>query len=256
MDENTSNPIVDASKTTLEIIQAINDLDGGSLNEISEYLNKSPSTVYRHLNTLLNEEFIVKKSNKYQLGMRFLMLGGSVQNSKPVYRLAGNKVEELADQTGERSQFVVEEYGYRVYVHTATGEQAVRTDSHIGKHGPIHCSAAGKAILANLPTEYLEDVVQGRGLPSQTENTITDYDKLKNELNKIRNNGIALNFEESIEGLNAVATPVNRPDGSIIGALSVSGPAHRLTKDRLESEIAELLLGITNELELKIEYNL
>ncbi|THE63213.1 IclR family transcriptional regulator [Salinadaptatus halalkaliphilus] len=247
---------VKATETTLSVIEALQTLDGGRVNEVADYLDRSPSTVHRHLNTLLSQDFVTKNGDSYQLGMKFLTVGGAVQNSDPAYRLAKSKVDELADETGERVQFLIEEHGYRYYVHTGTGSNAVETDSQIGKQGPLHCSAAGKAILAKLPESYVDEIISRYGLPAMTPNTITDKDELYTELETVRETEIAYNFEESTEGLSAIGTAVTDANESVIGGVSISGPAHRLKADHLETELTDLLLGVANELELKIKYEL
>lgn len=254
MENGTSSSKVQASETTLAIIETLQSLDGGRINEVAEVLDTSPSTVHRHLNTLLENCYVTKKGDEYHLGMQFLMLGGAVQNRDSAFQIAETKVTNLAEQTGERVQFIVEEHGYRFYVHTETGERAVQTDSRIGKRGYLHCSAAGKAILANLPEEYVKEIILHRGLPPVTPNTITDEDEIYSEINTIQEMEIALNLEESTEGLNAVGTAITGPHGSVIGGISISGPAHRLKGDTLKNEIGNNLLGAANEIELKIQY--
>lgn len=256
MENDGTSSTVKASETTLAVIEALQSLGGGRVNEVADHLDRAPSTVHRHLNTLLAHDYVTKKGDSYHLGLRFLTLGGIVQTSDPAYQMAETKVEELADQTGERVQFIVEEHGYRFYVHTATGSQAVETDSRIGKRGYLHCSAAGKAILAKLPDDYLEEIISHHGLPPVTPNTITEKDELYAELDRIRDAEVAYNFEESTEGLTAVGTAITDSTGSVIGGLSISGPAHRLKDEHLETEMADLLLGVANELELKIKYEL
>jgi DNA-binding IclR family transcriptional regulator len=253
MSKNTSDR-VQATETTLRVVEALQVLEGGRVNEIANHLDKPPSTVHRHLNTLLKHDYVTKKGDEYLLGMRFLTVGGVVQNRDPAYEMAKHTVEELAELTGERVQFLVEEHGYRIYVHTTTGEQAVRTDSRIGKRGLLHCSAAGKSILSQLPDPYVEEILDRHGLPQVTPHTITDRDELEAELEEIRQRGVAYNREESTEGLNAVGTVVKGPQGRLIGGLSVSSPAHRLKNERLSTEIPDLLLGAANELELNIRY--
>jgi DNA-binding IclR family transcriptional regulator len=256
MENRRSTSTVQASETTLAVIEALQALDGGRVNEVAEYLDKSPSTVHRHLNTLLENDYATKRGDIYLLGMRFLTVGGTVQNRDPAFQMARTKVKELAEQTGERAQFLVEEHGYRIYVHTETGEQAVETDSQIGKRGPLHCSAAGKSILSKLPEAYIEEVFPNKELPAVTPNTLTDWEELMAELKTIRETEIAYNFEESTEGLNAIGTAITSPNEQVIGGLSISGPAHRLKGERLETEMADLLLGVANELELNIKYKL
>ena len=256
MGNEQSTSTVQASETTLAVVEALQALDGGRVNEVAEYMDKSPSTVHRHLSTLLRNDYVTKKGDIYHLGMRFLTVGGTVQNRDPAFRMARTKVKELAEQTGERAQFLVEEHGYRIYVHTETGKQAVETDSQIGKRGPLHCSAAGKSILSQLPETYVEEIFPDKELSAITPNTITDWEELMEELETIRETEIAYNFEESTEGLNAIGTAITSPNEQVIGGLSISGPAHRLNDERLETELADFLLGVANELELNIKYNL
>lgn len=245
---------VKATETSLAIIQALYDLEGGRINELAEYLDLAPSTVHRHLSTLRGRDYVTKEGDTYVLGMQFLTMGGSIQNREYGYRLAKTQVEQLATETDERAQFIVEENGQRIYVHTAAGQRAVRTDAHLGKRGCLHCSAAGKALLAYLPEQRIDEIVEQWGLPPVTENTITDREALFEELERIRKREVAFNYEESTPGLNAVGTPVKRPDGRVLGALSVSGPAHRFKGAWFEEEITDLILGVANELELNIEY--
>lgn len=254
MNEKTSTT-VGATETTFEVVEALQTLERGRVNEVAEYLDRPPSTVHRHLVTLLELDYVTQIGDEYLLGMRFLTIGGAVQNREPSYAMAKETVEKLADATEERVQFLVEEHGYRIYVHTATGEQAVRTDSRIGKRGPLHCSAAGKAILAHLPKSYVESILDRHGLPAVTPNTITDYTELEEELEEVRRTRVAYNREESTEGLNAVGTVVTGSNDEVIGGLSVSSPAHRLKGERLTSVVPDLLLGAANELELNIRYD-
>lgn len=245
---------VKATETSLEIIEALSDLEGGRINELANHLDLAPSTVHRHLSTLRNRNYVTKEGDTYVLGTQFLTLGGYIQDREYGYRLAKPKVEQLADQTDERAQFMVEENGQRIYIHTAVGEHAVRTDARIGKRGCLHCSAGGKAILAHLPEHRVEEIIEQWGLPSVTEHTITDRETLFEQLRQIRKREVAFNYEESTARLNAVGTAVKRPDGRVLGALSVAAPAHRFKGTRFKDEIPDLALGVANELELNIEY--
>jgi len=92
----------------------------------------------------------------------------------------------------------------------------------------LHSTAAGKAILAEMPEQRVMDIISEHELPAETEHTITDPDSLVEELDEIREHGIAYNDEESVEGLRAVGVPVRGSNGIAIGALSVSGPSNRL----------------------------
>lgn len=243
------------TETSLEVVDALYELGGGRIDEIANHLDAAPSTIHRHLTTLRAHDYVTKTGDVYQLGLRFLTIGGYIQHNERGYQLAKDKVQQLALTTGERVQFITEEHGQRVYIHASVGEDAVQTDAHIGKRGPLHCSAAGKAILAALPRTRVEEIIDKRGLSRVTPNTITDRDTLFEELQEIANRGVAFNKQESVMGLNAAGTAVKRPDGQVLGAISISGPAQRFKGDKLSEEIPDLLLGATNEIELNLKYS-
>jgi len=246
---------VQATGTTLDILHALREQEGARIAELSDRLNLAPSTVYRHLATLHDRHYVRKEGDEYHLALRFLELGGHAQTAQPGFDIAKDKVDQLAAETEERSQFIVEEHGYRIYLYTQTGANAVRTGANIGKRGYLHASSSGKAILAHLPRERVEGIIDRVGLPPVTEHTVTDEDELFDELEVIRERGYALNMEETMTGLNAIGTAVLGPDGNPIGALSISGPANRLKGERFRSELPDLLLGSANEIELRLQYD-
>lgn len=241
-------------ETTLDIVDTLQREDGLELAEIAEEIGIAQSTAHGHLSTLENHGYIVNENGTFYLGLQFLNRGGYVSNRKQAYKLAESKVEQLAELTDERVQFIVEEYGRGTYIHTAIGNNAVKTDARIGKRIYLHDSAAGKSILAHLPDSRAEWILDRWGLPELSENTITDRDEFMTELESIAARGYAFNREESVAGLRAVGAPVRTSSGEVVGAFSVSGPTHRMKADWFEQEIPDLLLGVANELELNIEY--
>jgi DNA-binding IclR family transcriptional regulator len=245
---------IKSAETVFDIIEILRVRDGARLTEIADAVEMATSTVHQYLWTLEKREFVYKEGDEYHLSLRFLDYGGFAQNRNREYQLAREKVNELADMTQERAQFVVEEHGRGVYVYTEIGDRAVKTDSRIGKRVWLHATAAGKAILAQFPEETVEDIFDRHGLETVTENTKTDRDELFDELSEIQDHGVAYNNQEDTKGLRAVGVPVMYPDGSVMGALSVSGPTHRFKGETLKQEIPDLLLGTANELELNIEY--
>lgn len=255
MTKKQTNEMVHTTETSLQIVEALRRLDTARIDELAEELDIAPSTVYRHLQTLRKYGYVVKEADFYRLGLQFLTLGGYIRDRKSEYELAKEAVEDLAEQTHERVQFEVEEQGERIFIYTATGEHAVQAKGTVGRRGPLHCSAAGKAILAELPNSRVMEIIEQHGLECVTENTITDSNALLEELEEIREQGIAFNLEESTVGLRAVAATVKTPDDEVLGALSISGPAHRMEGVRLEEEIPNTLRGLAQELELNIKYS-
>lgn len=246
---------VQSDRRLLQILITLKELDGAGVTELAEHLDLAKSTVHNHLTTLHDAKFLTKEGTEYHLGLRFLDLGVNARLHRRESERIKRKVESLADQTDERAQFIVEEHGYGVYLYRSRGEKAVSTDSQIGRHIPLHSSSAGKAILANIPRERVQEIVDDVGLSAVTEHTITDRDDLLDELETVREQGYAVNNEESTVGLRAVGAPIRRPDGSVVGALSISGPTHRLKGDLFEREFTDLVRGAANEIELNISFS-
>lgn len=252
MNENATE--VQSVGRVFAIVEVIADLETASLAAIADETDIPESTVYRYLVSLEEDGYVVKEDGGYEIGLRFLRIGRLAQMKREEYQFAKSITEELAAETNERAQFTVAEHGYVFGVYKATGERAVETDNYIGKPNPMHATSTGKAILAQWNEEEILELIENRGLPALTENTITDVDELLDELTSIQESGVSYNRQENTEGLRAVAVPVNGPDG-VFGALGVSGPAHRMRGEWFESELPDLLLGSSNELELRIKYS-
>ncbi|MFB6165847.1 MAG: IclR family transcriptional regulator [Haloarculaceae archaeon] len=245
---------VQATRTMFDIVEYVKRADGATVTGAADALGYAKSTIHRHLATLHELGYVVRNGDEYAVGLRFLDLGQHARTRRLGYALAKDKVEEIATETGERAQFIVEEHYEAVYIHRSFGEQAVHTDPGIGSRIPLHATAAGKAILAHVPEARLFEIVEHAAFEPITDATITDREALFEELAAIRERGYSFNRQENLEGLNAVGVVVTGPDDAVIGALSVSGPSHRLTGERLETELPNLLLGTANELELNIAY--
>lgn len=254
MDKNIKT-VAKTTETSLQAIEALLELNGASIDKISEHLGLSPSTAHRHLATLEKHGYVIREGARYETSLKFLTIGGHTQRRVTGYPMIKEKVDMLATETGERAQFIVEENGQRVYLYTEVGQSAVQTGAHIGKRGPLHTSAAGKAIMSGLSHDRVKSIVEKIGLESRNENHITDRETLYAELDEIRKRGYAFNRQETTSGVHAVGAAVSDSDGGIIGALSVSGPANRLTGDRFTETMPELILGAVNELELHIEHS-
>lgn len=252
---NKSKRTVQATETTFTILETLKDEEGMRLTALADELGMAKSTAHRYLQTLLERQYLIKDEDTYHVSLRFLDLGEHARNRQEGYQMAKQKVEELAEDTEERAQFIVEEHGQAVYVHRKAGSHAVQTDPGIGKRIDLHSTSAGKAIIAEWPDEAIEAFVDRWGLPSRTDNTITDPSVLIDEIGEIRERGYAVNRQENIDGLCAIGVSICGPDEEVIGALSVSGPTNRMKGDWFENKLPDMLLGITNEVELNLRYS-
>lgn len=255
MGSNSSdNRSVKSVQRAMAIVEQIREKDGATVTEIAEESELAKSTVHGYLATMYDEGYLAKDGSVYQVGTKFLRLGEHSRTRLQEYSMINEKVSDLAERTDERAQFVIEEHGQGVFLSRKTGEHAVETNSGTGKRMYLHSTSAGKSILAHFPQEKVETVIEEWGLPVLTENTISDREALLTELEDIRDRGYAFNHGENIEGLHAVGAPLVLEEQGVIGALSISGPTHRMKGEWFNQELPDLLLGIINELELNIAY--
>ncbi|WP_435335919.1 IclR family transcriptional regulator [Haloarchaeobius sp. TZWWS8] len=237
------------------IVRELERRDGAGITELADAVDLSKSSVHKHLATLQAGDFVTKDGDRYKLGLRFLELGGYVREQTPGNTLVQTKLREIAAESGETVQFTVEEHGRAVVLYRETGNHGVFSRGRVGKRFYMHQTAAGKAILSQMPESAVHDVVERHGLPAATEETITSVDALLDELERTRERGYALNVGESTKGLYGVAVPITAPDDSTLGAFAVAGPIHRLTDGELEDDIPNLIHRRVNELELNLAHS-
>lgn len=245
---------IQATEVSLRVLEEVATLDSAGVTQLSNRLDIPTSTVHIHLETLKQNEYLVKEDGKYHLGCRFLDLGIKARNHHSLYSVARESVDELAEQTGEISGLMIEEHGRGAFLYRSTGNQAVHLDTHSGKQVYLHTTALGKAIMAYLPEERVEEILDQHGLPAQTEHTITDRDELLSELAEVRESGIAFTDEERIPKLRSVAVPI-RANGQVLGSMSVAGPKSRFRGDVFREEIPNVLRRHVDTVEFNLTYS-
>lgn len=236
------------TKTSLAVAEAINDLSGATLSELSDYTGLATSTVHTHLQTLEHLEYVVEIDGEYRLGLKFFHLGENARMRDSRYRLARQTATELADVVNEEVNFSIEEYGRSVVLFNELGG-TTHGEFQVGRYFDMHSSASGKAMLAEVSDARVWEIIDERGLPEHTDNTITDPDELFAELSTIRERGYAVNRQEELEGLRAVGMAVTEADGSVFGALDISSPSYRQPDDE---DVASQLRPFVQELEAAV----
>lgn len=251
---NTDGHGIKSLESTFAIVTELTRRRQAGVTELADATGLSKSSVHKHLSTLRRHDFVTKEGEQYHLGMRFLDLGGHVRNTISGANIIRRKVRELADETGETAQFAVAEHGRAVIVFREAGQRGVYTRGRVGKRFYIHQTSTGKAMLSRMSNEAVREIVAHQGLPKLTDETITDIDRLLEELDVIRERGYAINRNETTEGLRSVGVPITHPDESALSAIAVVGPSNRLQGASLEDEIPSLLREAANELELNLAY--
>lgn len=246
---------VKAVATSFEIINTIKKQNGARLTEIADALDMPKSTVGDHLMTLHRNNYLVKDGNEYCVGLRFLELGDHARNYRNIYNIGKGKIDKLADDIGELVHLSVEENGRGVIIYETEGEDAVSLDTYIGRRVPMHCTALGKVMLANMPEERVVEIVDQFELPALTEQTITSRDELFDHLVTVRKQGYAMSHGERISKLGSVAAPIKNSETDVIfGAVSVCVPTTRMENERLGTEIPQVIRQVANRIELDLMY--
>jgi DNA-binding IclR family transcriptional regulator len=244
---------VKTTEKSLRLIDQVRALEGARIHELESELDMTKGAIHNHLSTLRKHGYIVQEDNEYQLSLQFLTIGGHVRTNTPLYRKGRAKAIQLADDTGMLVNLLTEEDGQGVYLYQARGSYAVNLDTHVGYRIHLHNIAVGKAILAHLPEERTEEIIDRWGLPKATENTITDKEELLEELESVRTQGYAIDHEERTEGLACIGAPI-RVNGDVLGAISISAPTGRLGDGNFDDEIISEVVSAANELELDLKY--
>lgn len=246
---------IQAIDRAFDIVETMDALGGAGVTELARAVDLPKSTVHNHLRTLERAGYVVQEDGEYRIGLKFLRLGERARRHHEPYRIASGQVDKLAEKTGEIAGLMIEEHGEGVFVYRRRGSEAAHIDTAIGDRVPLHCTALGKAILAFLPAERRERIVDRHGLPKLTENTITDREELFDELETIRERRVAFDEAERLDGLRCVAAPILSGSDAVLGSISVAGPTHRMHEDRFRRELPETVLGIANVIELNIQYS-
>lgn len=253
MGQQANNP-VQSIEVMFTVLEALKELDGGGVTAVAEHLDLPRSTVHNYLATLEQEEYVVKEGTEYNVGLRFLDLGAYARDQVEVFEVAKPELERLASETGELANLLVEEHGTGSYLYRTRGEMAVQVQGHVGTRAPLHSTGLGKAILAHLPESRVREIVDVHGLAPSTPETITDPDELFEELEQIRERGVAFDDEERLPGLRCVAAPILANE-DVVGAISVSGPTNRLRDQRFLEELPQKVLEVQNVVELNVTYS-
>jgi len=151
-------------------------------------------------------------------------------------------LERLSRDTGETANLAIVGHGAVDLIDQVDGHYLLGAKNWVGTNVPLHCSALGKVLLAfgaaTMPTGKLA---------RRTSATITSKIQLEDELTGVKSKGFASIFDELEEGLVAIAAPVREIDGTVIGAISISGPSNRITKERIDKFGALLMAEIASE---------
>jgi DNA-binding IclR family transcriptional regulator len=222
--------------------------------EISRRLGLHKSTVSRILSTLEHEGLVNQnpQSGKYRLGLGLISLAGVALGRLDVRGAAQPYLHHLVEVTQETINVTVLDGNECVNVERVASPKPIRYVGWIGRRTPLHCTAAGKVILAYTPPEQRHSLLPAR-LPRYTKYTITDKTVLEGILAQVCRNGYATAQEEFEEEFSAIAAPILNHRCEVVGAIAVSGPTYRLSSEQFESFV-ELLLETSRKVSAELGF--
>ena len=207
--------------------------DARGVTDLANELGLVKSRVHRLLQTLVHHHYVRKDaaSGRYECTLKIWELGAAVMERLDVRPAARSCLEALAARTSETSLLSVLDGTEILYIDKIDSLEPVRAYSRIGGRAPAHCVATGKALLAYAPEPVLREII--KGLKRHTPRTITNPEEFRNELQRVRDAGYAINRGEWREGVVGVAAPILDLRRSAVAAIGISGPVERLNLNRL-----------------------
>lgn len=220
----------------LELIAANDGVMG--LSAMATRSGLALPTIHRIVRTLVDLGYLRQDpSRQYALGPRLLLLADS--STAMLKNVARPHLARLVDEIGETANLAMLDGDQVAYVAQVPSRHSMRMFTEVGKRVMPHCTAVGKALLADTPDDKVQAILRRTGMPRQTEHTITDSELFADHLRLVASNGYAIDDGEQEIGVRCVAVQVARAPVKL--AISVSGPAPRMTPEIIERAVPLLL---------------
>ena len=211
------------------------------VSELARRTNLNKATVFHLLSTLQARHLVAQdpETSCYQLSWGLYALGASMTRTHSVPQAVRGKLEGLAQTTGETVLVGILDEGTVLYLDRAESPSGLAMVANIGRRAPLHAVATGKVLLAHSPVSDVEELLASN-LPRFTPTTITNPDELRRQLEAVREQGFARCWQEHEAGVSSVSVPVRDYTGSVVAALTIAGPATRLTARALRRQLVPL----------------
>lgn len=239
MDVNARNP-VKSVRTAIRIVETLVDNDGATVSELAEATPVTKGTAHNHLATLRELGYVIKKGDTYHVGLGFCYPANHATEQTPLANVSTASVAELAEATGQRVDLIASEEHRAVLVHSEHGGRYDGPEGVTGTTVPLHSSAPGKAILAHHDTLSPADAATLAG-------DDVDVDALRQELEHVREEGLAYDRGELYAGYRGIAAPIFRAT-QIQGTVGVLGPDTYMRGKTFQQDIPGLVISAAERL--------
>ncbi len=248
----TNNPTVGVQTIdrALTILETLSNYDNLSLMEISEKVQLHKATTHRLINSLLQNGYIEKDptTKKYRISLKLFQLGNRRVQNIDFLNVAKSMIRQLSQEINQTVHLVIEDDNEVLYIDKHDAQQSdTRMHSRIGKKAPMYLTAVGKAILATKPNSAIIEYWEQADIQKKTKNTITDLDAFLAEMETVRQQGYALDYEENEVGIVCIGASFASYKDLAAGAISISLPVSEIEKKELYiTKIVETTRKISN----------
>lgn len=238
----------------LALLEEVSRHPGGlTLTELAAAADLPRSTTHRLLTTMSSLRFVMfdERTCQWRVGPQAFVVGAAFGGARDLARLGKPFLRALNLASSETVSLSVEEKGQQFYVGQASVSSAPSPLFRTGDRLPMHCSAAGKSVLAFWRSDAFEMHVQSSDLTARTASSISTLSALETELREVRARGYATDMEESSREIRCVGAPIFDTVGDPIAAISISAPVSRMSPERMHAlgcEVRAAALKFTNSL--------
>ena len=250
-------PIIQSVERALMIMELFDEHTTElKITEISERMDLHKSTVHSLLKTLQEHSYIDQNQDngKYRLGLKLAERGNFVISNIDIRKAAHKYLIELAAKTGQTVHLGMLDGREGVYIDKVDGEQSIIRYSRIGRRLPLHSTAIGKVLLAYQEPQAATRLLQGYHYQQQTAKTIMNEAVLRNEIEKIQQQGYALDNQENEQGVQCAAVPIFKGKGKVLAAISISTLISRVSDEELAIFI-DILKSSCQQLSEQMKYD-
>jgi IclR family transcriptional regulator, KDG regulon repressor len=252
--------LVQAIERASSILDALGQNPQGiSVRELSAQVSLPKGTTHRLLSSLAYFGYVRQnaRNRNYSLGFKLVELGNRLLNQLDFRAEAKPLLADLAKRIQETVHLVVLDNNEVLYIDKVESNEntsSLRMASRVGSRTPAHSCAVGKVLLAHFSEEALGKFIKNTKLPKMTENTINDPVRLKEHLKLVRSQGYVVDDEENEKGIRCVAAPIRNEVGKVIAATSISGPAVRITRKKIQESLKDEIIETTSKISWKLGF--
>lgn len=239
-----------------EVFRTANKKEEFGVTELSKALGLHKNNVFRLLATLASRGYIEQNyaTENYRLGIGIFNLGQKFVNKLGILKLSRPFMEKIVADVNESVYIGILREGSVIYLDIVETAHPVRVVSRVGKDVPAYCTAIGKVQLAYSSEEEINKIYMGARLKRYTDKTITSLPELKRILKDVSRNDYAFDDEELENRVRCIAVPIKDYLGIPVAALSVTGPACRMTEERMVKEILPVVKKYAREISKRLGY--